>query len=93
MISIIKQELNLSPELRKKINCAKKYASANIDLKKGEFIKLEPTNIAYVEPHRVILNNITFLFFNEIDVFYINDLNEKYNMSELQNFFLNVKLS
>ena len=93
MISIIKQELNLSPELRKKINWAKKYASANIELKKGALIKLEPTNIAYVEPHKVVLNNITFLFFNEVDVFYINDLNERHNMSELQNFFLNAKLS
>ena len=93
MISIIKQELNLSPELRKKINWAKKYASANIELKKGALIKLEPTNIAYVEPHKVVLNNITFLFFNEVDVFYINDLNERHNMSELQNFFQNAKLS
>ena len=56
MLNIINQKLNLSPELRKKINWAKNYSNIDITIEKGSLIRLEPTNIAYVEPHKVIIN-------------------------------------
>ena len=56
-------------------------------LEKGHLIRLEPSNLAYVDPHKVIINNYTFLFFNGIDDFYINTLKEKHNLSELENYF------
>ena len=87
MLNIIKEKLDLSPDLKKKINWASKYTSTPIALKKGHLIKLEPSNLAYVDPHKVIINNYTFLFFNGIDDFYINNLHEKHNLSELENYF------
>ena len=87
MLNIIKQKLDLSPDLKKKINWASKYTSTPITLEKGHLIKLEPSNLAYVDPHKVIINNYTFLFFNGIDDFYINNLHEKHNLSELENYF------
>ena len=87
MLNIIKEKLDLSPDLKKKINWASKYTSTTITLEKGHLIKLEPTNLAYVDPHKVIINNYTFLFFNGIDDFYINNLKEKHNLSELENYF------
>ena len=87
MLNIIKEKLDLSPELKKKINWASKYTSTSITLKKGHLIKLEPTNIAYVEPHKVIINNYVFLFFNGVNTFYINNLKEQHNLSELEEFF------
>ena len=35
-------------------------------------MRLEPTNLAYVQPHRIEINGYTFLFLNGKDVFYIN---------------------
>ena len=87
MLNIIKEKLDLSPDLKKKINWASKYTSTPITLEKGHLIKLEPSNLAYVDPHKVIINNYTFLFFNGIDDFYINSLREKHNLSELENYF------
>ena len=87
MLNIIKEKLDLSPDLKKKINWASKYTSTPITLEKGHLIKLEPSNLAYVDPHKVIINNYTFLFFNGIDDFYINNLKEKHNLSELENYF------
>lgn len=87
MLNIVKEKLDLSPDLRKKINWASKYTSTPITLEKGHLIKLEPSNLAYVDPHKVIINNYTFLFFNGIDDFYINNLHEKHNLSELENYF------
>lgn len=72
MLNIVKEKLELSSNLRKKINWASKYTSTSITLEKGTLIKLEPTNIAYVDPHKVIINDIKFLFFNGVDCFYIN---------------------
>lgn len=70
MIRIIKQELNISPILKKKINWASKYTNTNITIENGALIRLEPTNIAYIEPHKVIINENTFMFFNEKDKYY-----------------------
>ena len=87
MLNIIKEKLDLSPELKKKINWAKNYTSASITLEKGHLIRLEPTNLAYVDPHKVIINNYTFLFFNGVESFYINSLKEQHNLSELEKYF------
>ena len=87
MLNIIKEKLDLSPDLKKKINWASKYTSTPITLEKGHLIKLEPSNFAYLDPHKVIIINYTFLFFNGIDDFYINNLHEKHNLSELENYF------
>ena len=87
MLNIVKEKLELSPDLRKKINWASKYTSTSINLEKGALIKLEPTNIAYVDPHKVIINDYTFLFFNGVNSFYVNNLNDRHNLSELENYF------
>ena len=87
MLNIIKEKLDLSPDLKKKIDWAKNYTSTSITLEKGHLIRLEPSNLAYVDPHKVIINNYTFLFFNGVDTFYINNLNDKHNLSELEKYF------
>ncbi len=91
MIKIIKQKLDLSPTLLKKIDWAKNYITSNLIIENGYLIRLEPTNIAYVEPHKVTIHNFTFLFFNGNDYFYINNLNNKYKLSELDSYFRNAK--
>ena len=87
MLNIIKEKLEISPNLKKRINWASKYTSTPIKLQKRHLIKLEPTNIAYVDPHKVIINDYTFLFFNGVDSFYVNNLNEQHNLSELEKYF------
>ena len=61
--------------------------STSIKLEKGHLIRLEPSNLAYVDPHKVIINDYTFLFFNGINSFYVNNLNDRHNLSELENYF------
>lgn len=92
MLNVVKEKLDLSPDLKKKINWASKYTSTSITLEKGALFKLEPTNIAYVDPHKVIINDTKFLFFNGVDCFYINSLKEKHEFSELETMFKKAKL-
>lgn len=66
MLNVVKEKLELSPDLRKKINWASKYTSASITLEKGALIKLEPTNIALVflkinVEHEIIYNSLKYL--------------------------------
>lgn len=86
MINEIRQEILLSPELRKKINWATKYISVKVNIINGALIRLEPTNIAYIDPHKIIVNNNTFLFFNGSDNFYINNLEKEYKLNELDKY-------
>ena len=93
MLNIIKEKLDLRPDLKKKIDWAKNYTSTSITLEKGHLIRLEPSNLAYVDPHKVKINNYTFLFFNGVDTFYVNTLNDKHNLSELEKHFKLAKCS
>ena len=93
MLIIVKEKLDLSPDLKKKIDWAKKYTSTPIKLEKGHLIRLEPSNLAYVDPHKVIINDYTFLFFNGVNTFYVNNLNEQHNLSELEDFFKLAKVA
>ena len=83
MINEIRQEINLSPDLEKKINWAIKYASIKVKVQKGALIRLEPTNMAYLEPHKIEINNIIFLFLNGKDYFFVNSYENQFPFSEL----------
>lgn len=86
MIKIIKQELNLSHELERKIEWASKFTNTTPIIKKGSLLKLEPTNIAYIEPHRVIIKETVYLLFNGSEFAYIGSLNTKIKVSELKGY-------
>ena len=47
---------------------------------------IEHSNLAYVEPHKLVIKNNLYLFFNEHDYFYVNDLRNKYPLSQLKDY-------
>ena len=48
--------------------------------------KIEKTNLTYIEPHKVIIKNITFLVFNYSNDVYISNLSKKIKLSELEEY-------
>ena len=56
----------------------------------GSIRKLERTNLTYIEPHRVIIKNITFLVFNYSNDVYISNLTKKIKLSELEEYLKNI---
>ena len=48
--------------------------------------KIDKTNLNYIEPHRIIINNVIFLAFNYSNEIYINNLSKKIKISELENY-------
>ena len=89
MISTVKREIAIEKELLSKIEWACRLNSIKFEhqmILEGCLRIIEHTNLAYVEPHRVIIKNNLYLFFNEHDYFYVEDLRTKYPLSKLQEY-------
>lgn len=72
MITIIKKEIKISEELLSKIEWACTFSKTTPKIINGTLRIIKHTNLAYIEPHRVIINDKLYLFFNEHNYFYIN---------------------
>ena len=83
MLSITRKEINISEELKSKIEWTCKLKQVKPEIINGSLRIVERTNLAYVEPHRVIIKDKMFLFFNEQNYFYIDSLENKYPLSKL----------
>ena len=42
----------------------------------GSLRVIEHSNLAYVEPNKLVIKNNLYLFFNEYDYFYVNDFSK-----------------
>ena len=85
-MQIVKEKLEFDEVLEKKINNLLKFNNIKAKLENGNIISLANTNIAYIEPHTLEIKGITYLFFNECDNVYINDLSRYIPLKELENF-------
>ena len=91
MVNIIKEELSLEESLRKKIEFICEFAKVQPTIINGSIRKIDKTNLTYIEPHRIIINDITFLAFNYSNEIFIENLSNKIKLSELENY-INVEL-
>ena len=60
MLNIIKEKLDLSPDLKKKIDWACKFNNIPSQIIEGHLRIVEHTNLAYVEPHKVIIGETLY---------------------------------
>lgn len=49
--------------------------------------------LAYIEPHKILINNITYLFFNECNDIYINTLENSIPFNEFKTYIKTNKKS
>ena len=86
MLQIIKKEINMSNELLSKIEWACKLKQIKPEIHNGYLHIVAHTNLAYVEPHRVVIGDKLYLFFNEQNYFYIGSLVNKYPLSKFNDY-------
>ena len=77
MITIIKQEIDIDKSLKTKLSYICEFANTTPTFIKGNIRKLDKTNLTYIEPHRIIIKGINFLFFNYSNEIYIENLSTK----------------
>ena len=90
MIKIIEQEIEMDTCLKQKLEFICDFCNTTPTIINGSIRKLDKTNLTYIEPHKVIIKNITFLVFNYSTDIYIKNLNHKIQLSELENYIKSI---
>ena len=89
-MKIIKQELQFEESLKQRLEFICEFSKVTPKFVNGSIRKIEKTNISYIEPHRVIINNTTFLVFNYSNDVYVSNLFKKIKLSELEDYLRSI---
>ena len=90
-MKIIKEELQFEESLKQKLKFICEFSKVTPTFINSSIRKIEKTNISYIELHRVIIKNITFLVFNYSNDVYISNLVNKIRLSELEEYLGQLK--
>ena len=90
MVNVIKQEVRMGESLKKRLEFICEFCNITPTIINGNIRKIDKTNLTYLEPHRIIINGITFLAFNYSNEIFIENLNNKIKLSELENYLKNI---
>ena len=90
MINIIKQEIDMEESLKRRLDIICDFCNTTPKIINGSIRKVDKTNLTYIEPHRIIIKNITFLVFNYSNDVYISNLTQKIKLSELEEYLKNI---
>ena len=83
-MKVIKKEIEIEEELKKRVEMICKFSNTTPTFENGSINKLENTNLAYLEPHKVYIKNTLFLIFNGTTDIYLSNLNNKYQLKDLK---------
>ena len=89
MVKIIKKEVEIDTNLKKKLEIICEFCNTKPKVINGSIRKIAKTNLMYLEPHRIIINGVTFLAFNYQNDIFIENLSKKIKLSELENYLKN----
>ena len=53
-----------------------KFCNTKLTFFNGSIRNIKGTNIAYLEPHQILITNITYLLFEEYDYVFIENLDK-----------------
>ena len=95
MIKIITQELEIESNLKQRLEficefCHIKPTIINGSIRKIDKRKIDKTNLSYIEPHKIIVKDTTFLAFNYSTDIYVGSLNKKIQLVELEDYIKNL---
>ena len=86
MINIIKQEITFDESLKQRLEFICEFSHTTPTFINGYIHKVAKTNLSYIEPHKIIIKDITFLAFNYSNEIYIENLSNKIKLSELEDY-------
>ena len=85
-MQITKEVIEIEETLESKIKNILLFLGIKTTIENGNIINIDNTNLAYVEPHKLIIDNNTYLLFNECTDVYINTLEHSIPITELENY-------
>ena len=90
MIKIIKEEIKIEKSLESRLKIICDFCNTTPTIINGSIRRVEHTNLTYIEPHRIIINDNLYLAVNYSNEIYINNLGKKIKLSELENYLKNI---
>ena len=90
MVNITKEKLEIDKDLKKKIEFICSFCNTTPTIINGNIRKINKTNLNYIEPHRIIIKGITFLAFNYETNIYIENLNNKIQIKDLEEYIKSI---
>ena len=89
-MKIIKEELRFDETLKKRLEFICEFSKVTPTFINGSIRKIDKTNLSYIEPHRIIINDITFLAFNYSNEIFIENLSNNIKLSDLENYLKSI---
>ncbi len=86
MIKFTTQELEMESNLKQRIEFICEFCHVKPTIINGSVKRINNTNLNYLEPHKIIVNNVTFLAFNYSTDIYIGNLSKKIKLVELEDY-------
>lgn len=86
MLNITTKEVSIAEELQSKIQFICDFCNVKPTFINGSIRKIEKTNINYIEPNKIIIKGTTFLAFNHSRDIYVENLQKRINISDLQDY-------
>ena len=87
------QEIKMEESLRKRLEFVCEFCKVKPVIINGNLRTIDKTNLTYLEPHRIIINDITFLAFNHSNEIFIENLNNTIKEKDNEISFLKSKIS
>ena len=87
VIKIITQELEIKSNFKQRLEFICEFCHIKPTIINGSIRKIDKTNLSYIEPHRVIVKDTTFLAFNYSTDIYVGSLNKKIQLVELKDYW------
>ena len=90
VIKIITQELEIESNLKQRLEFICEFCHIKPTIINGSIRRIDKTNLSYIEPHKVIVKDTTFLAFNYSTDIYVGSLNKKIQLVELEDYIKNL---
>ena len=90
MVRVITQEIEIEESLKKRIEFIFSFCNTTPIIENGSLRTIERPNLAYVEPHRIIIKRINFLAFNYETFIYVESLENKILISDLEEYIKSI---
>ena len=90
MVNVIKQEVRIEESLRKRLEFICELCRVKPVIINGNLRTIDKTNLTYLESHRIIINDITFLAFNYETNIYIENLSSKILIKDLEEYIKSI---
>ena len=90
VIKIITQELEIESNLKQRLEFICEFCHIKPTIINGSIRKIDKTNLSYIESRRVIVKDTTFLVFNYSTDIYVDSLNKKIQLVELEDYIKNL---